>query len=106
MYADTTITEHIEFTFTVEEFDFIMARLAENEPHTDFLRDLGFDMPDYDEGGFDGGLENTSVMTPMWGSTTYAHSMVQVGFDTQFFDVGGIDETTQSVARKYGRTVR
>lgn len=106
MHAGAQITEHIEFVFTIDEFDFIMAKLLENEPRTELLRELGFDIPDFDASGFDGEYTGSMDMSPMSGSAAYSHSMIEIGFDTQFFDVGGIDETTRFVAKKYGTSVR
>ena len=111
LYADTRITEFIQFEFTVEEFDFISARLRENEPYSEFLRELGFDVPNPELGGFDGEgfdgelfLSVNSTANGM-GGQAYLHSMIPVGFDTQYFDVGGIDETTATVSKLYNRSV-
>lgn len=106
LYADTRITEFIQFEFTVEEFDFITARLRENEPYSEFLRELGFDVPSHDTSGFDGDLHYTvNSHTNGMAGQAYLHSMVPIGFDTQYFDVGGIDETSTTVAKLHNRSV-
>lgn len=100
-----SVTEFIQFEFNISEFDFVTAGVTENEPVESYMHDLGFDSPN-DVGGYDGDIELVSslMMYGVYGNA-YAHSMVPVGFDTQYFDVGGIDETTETLAKKYGRSV-
>jgi len=104
LYAATRITELIQFEFSIEQFDFVTAALRENEPYSAFMRQLGYDVPGHDESGFDGDIVITTSMAAHGsGLTTPVHSMVPIGFDTQFFDIGGIDENTQTVAKRYGK---
>ena len=104
LYAATRITELIQFEFSIEQFDFVTAALRENEPYSAFMRQLGYDVPGHDESGFDGDIVITTTMAAHGsGLTTPVHSMVPIGFDTQFFDIGGIDENTQTVAKRYGK---
>lgn len=107
LHASTTITEHIEFVFTIEEFDYIAARLAENEDPQQFVQNNGWDFDGNDMSGWDGTLmiANNEAASGVGGRQTFIYNMLPIGFDTQYFDVGGIDETLQSVAKKYGKTV-
>lgn len=103
LFADTRITEFIQFEFSIDQLDDIVSRVEENVPRTLYVNDVGYDAPN-DEHGFDGDLMIASTAA-MIGSVTqaYAHSMVPIGFDTQYFDVGGIDETVETYAKKYGK---
>lgn len=107
LHAATTITEHIEFVFSIEEFDYIAAHLAENEDPQQFVQNTGWDIDGNDMSGWDGTLMlmNNEAASGVGGRQTFIYNMIPVGFDTQYFDVGGIDETLQSVAKKYGKTV-
>jgi hypothetical protein len=106
MFADARITEYIEFVFIVDDFDLIQSTARENEPYTGFVHDYGYDVMANDTTGFDGDLVlANSMSTSSSATTTFSHHMIPIGFDTQYFDVGGLDESTTTVAKKYGLTV-
>lgn len=100
--AAARITEYIEFAFTVDNFDFVLPQVLENEPRRGFVEALGFDVPANDTTGFDGDIVYSSPMFSTGSTGTgFVHNVFPIGFDTQYFDVGGIDETTASVANFY-----
>jgi len=106
LYAATNIHEYIQFEFIMDDIDFVTAQIEENQPYTGFIRDFGYDVPSHDTSGFDGDLVFASNMSVSSATTnTFIHSVIPTGFDTQYFDVGGIDESTSTVTKKYGKTV-
>lgn len=106
LHASATITEYVEFVFTIDEFDYIASALAENQDNS-IETDIGFDMDGEDMTGFDGTyvLLNSETARGVPGRQTFIHNMIPTGFDTQFFDMGGIDETIASVSKNYGHNV-
>lgn len=106
LHASAHVTEFIEFAFTMEEFDYIAARLGENEDNQLAANDIGFDADGNDMSGWDGNLILLNNDTSLRAATaTFSHNIIPVGFDTQYFDVGGIDETLESVSRNYGKSM-
>ena len=106
LYAAASITEYIEFVFSIDNFDRIGTSLYENEPSNIDANSGRFDVPQYDMVGYDGNLALTTDMSS-FGSigNTSVHSVFPIGFDTQFFGMGGIDENTSTVAKYYSRTI-
>lgn len=105
LYVASSITEYIEFVFSMDVYDHIGTSVYENEPTNTNALSAGFDLPSYDISGYDGDLTlstNRSSFGSMGGSSV--HSIFPMGFDTQFFGMGGLDENTSTVSKYYGRS--
>jgi hypothetical protein len=84
LFTDVFIGETITFDFSVDVSDSIESDISENEP-------LGYGVLPY------GNLYGVAPLG-LPGTTPDNESLIlPTGFDTQFFDTGGLDETLQTV---------
>lgn len=99
LVAKTSISEHIEFVFYMDATDYVSSHVTENDIQDVEVINVGFDSDDildgvdgFDEEGYDGVVELSTQRALHNNVTGRPHSMIPTGFDTQLFDVGGIDK--------------
>lgn len=102
MHADTFIHEHIMFEYTMHLSDAVHASITDLTPH------YGFGSVPYGNNRAEYGLGVGS--NPYYAVTSSAGgapvgTILPTGYDMQYFDLGGIDETIDFVARNYGKVV-
>lgn len=89
LYAGAFVHENLQFTFSISEKDFIGPSVAENETKGWGGAMFGSPVSLY------GGTEDFppyTVMTDGVSTSSTTHVLVPTGFDTQFFDLGPMDE--------------
>jgi hypothetical protein len=108
-YADTFIHESLKFQFEINLTDAMYATYGENLPR-------GFGDTAYGDsllGAFGTYADSFDVRTvqtsgnpnvnAITGHRDSAHTVLPTGIDTQLYDLGGLEETVQSVKLFYGR---
>jgi hypothetical protein len=105
LYADTFIHESLKFTFEINFSDALDATALENaargfgdtEWGDAMLGSYGVYADSFDA--------RTAQTSGNFANGDSAHTILPTGIDTQLFDVGGFDETLQTVQHLYGRNV-
>lgn len=101
LYTSAYIDENLQFTFHITEADFIGVTLTENETVGWGTVPFGSMLPSYGLG--------TQTLYPYTAMTegilaAGTQLVLPTGFDTQFFDVGSIDETFSTTQHLIGRS--
>lgn len=102
LHADTFIHETIVFEYTMHLSDSVHALVTEFT-HTGFgSAPFGNDITEYGQGS----SNHRAYYTITGGSNgSPTGTVLPHGYDMQLFDVGGLDETIDSVIRNYGKVV-
>lgn len=93
LYAGAYIHENIQFTFSINERDFVGSNIIENN-----IEGWGIDPFGDMMSMFGSGSEKFVLYTSMTdgvysgGTAASAHTLMPTGYDTQLFDVGAMDE--------------
>lgn len=89
LYASTFIHENLQFTFTIDEHDFIGSTVSENQYGGWGYGSYGSPTPVF--GGSENFYPYTAITGGIVGSPT--NTILPTGYDLQLFDVGPMDET-------------
>jgi len=104
LYAATFIHESLKFTFEINLSDTLDATALENAAR-------GFGDTEWGDamlgsyGVYADSFDTRTAQTSGSPGADSAHTILPTGIDTQLFDVGGFDETLQTVQHLYGRNV-
>ena len=104
LYADTFIAESLRFQFEINLSDSMDTAYSENAAR-------GFGDTEYGDallgsyGTYADSFDTRTAQTSGSPGPDSAHTILPTGLDTQLFDVGGFDETLQTVTHLYGRNV-
>lgn len=109
LHVDTFIHENLKFTFEINLSDYMEMSYEENAPkgfgETAFGDSLygpfGTFVPAIDP--YTAQTSGLPAASTFSGDRHTAHTILPTGIDTQLFDVGGIDETLESVRLFYGQ---
>lgn len=102
MHADTFIHETIMFEYSIHLSDSLRASMAEFT-HSGFgSSPFGSDHAEYGQGASG---QRSYYAIASGSSSSPSGSILPHGYDMQLFDVGGVDETLESVIRNYGKVV-
>lgn len=102
LHADAYIHENLKFTFELNFSDAISSSLAENAAKG-FGETFFGDALLGSYGTYADSFDSRTAQTSGLPGGDSAHTILPTGYDTQLFDVGGLDETLQTVRHFYGR---
>jgi len=102
LHANAYIHENLKFTFELNFSDAISSSLAENAAKG-FGETFFGDALLGSYGTYADSFDSRTAQTSGLPGGDSAHTILPTGYDTQLFDVGGLDETLQTVRHFYGR---